>query len=212
MLTKAKIILSMICVIFSSGLLGVDSAVCLANGNTYTLYPEELWIELDVTTEQRKQIDAVIGVAAIAVLKNHKIIKNENTNMMDILKYENLVNDRRMNVNEKISQLLTIDQQSIFDSQLRKQEEAKNLNTLALLNLDLTEQQQPLVLYSLVESQKQIWSIISDKKLSWEARRKKLKSVNAINKLRSLLTETQTVKLKAWSDLLSRFDGRDLYE
>lgn len=194
----------MICMILSSGL-GIDSAICLANENTYRLYPEELWIELDVTTEQRKQIDAIIKTTAIGVLKNHEKIKNTNTNMLDMLKHESLVNDRRINVNEKISQLLTVEQQSIFDSQLRKQEESKDLITMYLLSLDLTEEQQPVVLYSLIESQKQIWSIISDEKLSWEARRRKIKQVNAIDKLHRLLTETQKVKLQSWSDLLSRF-------
>nr|WP_211289849.1 hypothetical protein [Sporomusa silvacetica] len=196
--------------ILSSGLLGIDSAVCLANENTYRLYPEELWIELDVTTEQRKQIDAIIKTAAISVLKNHEKIKNTNINMLDMLKHESLVNDRRINANEKISQLLTVEQQSIFDSQLRKQEESKDLITMYLLSLDLTEEQQPVVLYSLIESQKQVWSIISDEKLSWEARRKKIKQVNAIDKLYRLLTETQKVKLKSWSDLLSRFKREEL--
>ncbi|XFO67734.1 hypothetical protein SPSIL_039530 [Sporomusa silvacetica DSM 10669] len=200
----------MICMILSSGLLGIDSAVCLANENTYRLYPEELWIELDVTTEQRKQIDAIIKTAAISVLKNHEKIKNTNINMLDMLKHESLVNDRRINANEKISQLLTVEQQSIFDSQLRKQEESKDLITMYLLSLDLTEEQQPVVLYSLIESQKQVWSIISDEKLSWEARRKKIKQVNAIDKLYRLLTETQKVKLKSWSDLLSRFKREEL--
>jgi len=199
----------MICMILSSGL-GIDSAICLANENTYRLYPEELWIELDVTTEQRKQIDAIIKMTAIGVLKNHEKIKNTNTNMLDMLKHESLVNDRRINVKEKISQLLTVEQQSIFDSQLRKQEESKDLITMYLLSLDLTEEQQPVVLYSLIESQKQIWSIISDAKLSWEARRKKIKQVNAIDKLHRLLTETQKVKLQSWSDLLSRFSREDL--
>ncbi|MBP2659541.1 MAG: hypothetical protein H6Q69_2573 [Firmicutes bacterium] len=209
MSTKARIIICMICMILSSGL-GIDSAICLANENTYRLYPEELWIELDVTTEQRKQIDAIIKTTAIGVLKNHEKIKNTNTNMLDMLKHESLVNDRRINVNEKISQLLTVEQQSIFDSQLRKQEESKDLITMYLLSLDLTEEQQPVVLYSLIESQKQIWSIISDEKLSWEARRRKIKQVNAIDKLHRLLTETQKVKLQSWSDLLSRFSREDL--
>ncbi|WP_094607370.1 hypothetical protein [Sporomusa silvacetica] len=210
MSTKARIMICMICMILSSGLLGIDSAVCLANENTYRLYPEELWIELDVTTEQRKQIDAIIKTAAISVLKNHEKIKNTNINMLDMLKHESLVNDRRINANEKISQLLTVEQQSIFDSQLRKQEESKDLITMYLLSLDLTEEQQPVVLYSLIESQKQVWSIISDEKLSWEARRKKIKQVNAIDKLYRLLTETQKVKLKSWSDLLSRFKREEL--
>ena len=200
----------MICMILSSGLLGIDAAVCLANENTYRLYPEELWIELDVTTEQRKQIDTIIKAAAISVFKNQEKIKNTNTNMLDILKYESLVNDRRIKVNEKISQLLTIEQQNIFDSQLRKQEESKDQITMYILSLELTEEQQPAVLYSLIESQKQIWSIISNEQLSWEARRKKIKQVNAIDKLQRLLTETQKVKLKSWSDLLSRFQGADL--
>ncbi len=200
----------MICMILSSGLLGIDSTICLAKENTDKLYPEELWIELDVTTEQRKQIDAIIKTAAISVLKNHEKIKNTNINMLDMLKHESLVNDRRINANEKISQLLTVEQQSIFDSQLRKQEESKELITMYLLSLDLTEKQQPVVLYSLIESQKQVWSIISDEKLSWEARRTKIKQVNAIDKLYRLLTETQKVKLKSWSDLLSRFKREEL--
>lgn len=191
-------------IILLYGSLDIDCTTCLAN----QLYREELWIELDVSSEQRKHIDEMIGQAATEVLKNQPNIKN--LSMMDLLEYESMVNDKRNQVNEMISKILTLEQQNVFDDQLEVQEQTRNLSTMSLLSLNLTEKQQPLVLYSLIESQKQIWSIISDKKLSWEARRKKLKKVDAINKLQKLLTKDQINNLKIWSDLLNRFNKQNM--
>lgn len=160
-------------------------------------------MELDVSAEQRKRIDEMIDYAATELLKNQPNLKN--ASMLDLLEFENLVNDRRNRVNEMISKILTIEQQYAFDNQLQIQEQTRDLSTMSLLSLNLTETQQPLVLYSLIGSQKQVWSIISDKKLSWEERRKKLKKVDTINKLQKLLTKDQIDKLKIWSNLLNRF-------
>ncbi|WP_371377724.1 hypothetical protein [Sporomusa aerivorans] len=187
-------------IILLNGALDIGWATCLANQNT--LYSEELWVELDVSAEQRKRIDEMIVQAAKEILKNQPNLKN--ASMLDLLEYESLVSNRRNQVNEMISKILTTEQQSIFDNQLEIQEQTRNLSALSLLSLNLSEKQQPLVLYSLIGSQKQIWSIISDKKLSWEERRKKLKKVNAINKLQQHLSKDQINTLKIWSDLLNR--------
>ncbi|MDF2570544.1 hypothetical protein [Sporomusa sp.] len=198
---RKVIVIIMGCIILLNGALDIGYTTCLASQNR--LCPEELWMELDVSAEQRKRIDEMIDYAATELLKNQPNLKN--ASMLDLLEFENLVNDRRNRVNEMISKILTIEQQYAFDNQLQIQEQTRDLSTMSLLSLNLTETQQPLVLYSLIGSQKQVWSIISDKKLSWEERRKKLKKVDTINKLQKLLTKDQIDKLKIWSNLLNRF-------
>lgn len=199
MLNKKAIILCVICIF--GILFDMNTGSCSANVETSLIYVESIWIGLDVTTEQKNQIDEIIGEAAHDVqnLQTRPITAN----MLDILEYESHLNDRRSIVNDKIMQVLSIEQQDVFNDQLRKQQQSQNLSTAALFNLDLSEKQDLLVIHSLMESQRQVWSIVSDKSLSWEARRKKLNRINIFKNLSSLLTKEQLNDLNLWSESLN---------
>lgn len=178
----------------------MNIGICSENIDTCSIYEETLWISLDVTTEQRKQIDEIISEAARDIKNLQK--KSVITNMSDILEYESLLNDRRSIVNDAIMQVLSVEQQDIFDNQLKKQKQFQNISTVALLNLDFSDKQELLVIKSLMLSQEQIWSIVSDKSLSWEVRRKKLNNINIFAKLAPLLTKTQLNTFNLWGQSL----------
>lgn len=206
MLSKEKTMICIIC--FCCILFDMNSGICSTNVDTCSIYEETLWISLDVTPEQRKQIDEIIGEAGQDVKNIQK--KSVITNMLDIMEYESLLNDRRSRVNDDIMQVLSVEQQNIFDSQLKKQRQSQNISTAGLLNLDFSEKQELLVIQSLMLSQKQVWSIVSDKLLSWEVRRKKLNNINIFANLTPLLTKTQLNALNLWGQSLKLLQRQQL--
>jgi hypothetical protein len=206
MLSKEKTMICIIC--FCCILFDMNIGTCSTNVDTCSIYEETLWISLDVTPEQRKQIDEIIGEAGHDVKNIQK--KSVITNMFDIMEYESLLNDRRSRVNDDIMQVLSVEQQNIFDSQLKKQRQSQNISTAGLLNLDFSEKQELLVIQSLMLSQKQVWSIVSDKSLSWEVRRKKLNNINIFANLTPLLTKTQLNALNLWGQSLKLLQRQQL--
>jgi len=186
----------------------MNLGICSENVDTCSIYEETLWISLDVTPEQKKQIDEIIGEAGRDVRNIQK--KSVITNIFDIMEYESLLNDRRSRVNDDIMQVLSVAQQNIFDSQLKKQRQLQSISTAALLNLDFSEKQELLVIQSLMLSQKQVWSVVSNKSLSWEVRRKKLNNINIFANLTPLLTKTQINALNVWGQSLKLLQRQQL--
>ncbi len=159
-----------------------------------------MWISLDVTAEQRKAIDNIIADAAYSVKDLQK--RSRMDDMLDILEYESLLMDRRTLVNDRIMQVLSVEQQDIFGSQLRRQQQSLSVLATVLFNSDLSEKQEIPVIQSLMLSQGQVWSIVSDKSLSWEVRRKKLNNMNIFKNLSHILTKQQLNNLHLWGDSL----------
>jgi hypothetical protein len=206
MLSKEKTMICIIC--FCCILFDMNLGICSENVDTCSIYEETLWISLDVTPEQKKQIDEIIGEAGRDVRNIQK--KSVITNIFDIMEYESLLNDRRSRVNDDIMQVLSVAQQNIFDSQLKKQRQLQSISTAALLNLDFSEKQELLVIQSLMLSQKQVWSVVSNKSLSWEVRRKKLNNINIFANLTPLLTKTQINALNVWGQSLKLLQRQQL--
>lgn len=198
MLNKKRIMIVLVgicCILFD-----MNIGICSANVDTCSIYVETIWISLDVTTEQQKQIDEIIGEAA----RDVKTLQNRPTldTMVDIVEYESRLNDRRSVVNDRIMQVLSVEQQDIFSRQLQMQQQSQDLSTTALLNLDLSEKQDFLVVQALMASQRQVWSIVSDTSLSWQARRRRLNNINIFMNLSPLLTKKQLNDLNLWSESL----------
>ena len=199
----------MMCIICIYGILfNFSIGSCSANVDTCLVYIETLWISLDTTTEQRKQVDEIIGEAT----RDLKSLEQRSKfgNIFDIMEFESSLNDRRLIVNDKIMQVLSMEQQEMFSSQLKKQQQYQNISTAALLNLDLSESQSLQVLQALITSQKQVWSIVSDRSTSWEARRRKLNNINIFNNISSLLTKKQLIDLNLWSESLKLLQRQSL--
>jgi len=199
MLNKTIILICILCNF--NILFDINIGNCSANVNTCSIYMETLWINLDITMAQQKKIDEIIGAATYDI-NSLQQKPNSISNIFEALEYEKSVNDKRLLVNDQIMQVLSEEQQDIFSSQLKKQEQSQNISTAALLNLDLSEKQSLLVLQVLMKSQNKVWSIVSDKSISWEARRKKINNINVFENISYLLTKKQLIDLNLWNESL----------
>ena len=176
---------------------------CSAHVDVSDMYQEALWINLDLPKEQKEQIDEIILEAD----KQVKAVQRKQ-GIGNLYKFNDLYNyadslgqmkDIRMDANAKIMQLLPYKQRVLFEDQAEESQRLTDKYMVMILNLDLTESQQTAIISSLVKSQQRVWSIVSNTSLSWEKRRKKIKSVNALEVISNQLTKTQRNSWKTWS-------------
>ncbi|HEY3426103.1 MAG TPA: hypothetical protein VGL27_14995 [Negativicutes bacterium] len=190
---KPKEFICIISLIIS--IFGVKCEICSAKVDSSALYQETMWLSLDVSPEKKEQIDQIIAKSNSELKSNQKI--NKFDNMFNLMEYASRVNDQRTIVNDKIMELLSVRQQNIFEDQIETQQQLVATSTIAILGLDLTTKQQTLILNLLIESQQQVWSIISNKSLTWEERKRKLENLNTLMRISSLLTKSQNKDLKS---------------
>jgi hypothetical protein len=189
------------CIMFLKIILG--TGVCSAHIDVSDMYQEALWVNLNLSKEQKERIDGIILEAdrqVKAVQRKQEIGNLYGIN--DLYNYADSLSQMkeiRMEANTKIMQLLPPNQRAIFEDQTEESQRLTDKYMMMILNLDLTESQQTAIISSLIKSQQRVWSIVSNSSLSWEQRRKKLKSVNAIELISNQLTKTQRNTWKEWS-------------
>jgi Spy/CpxP family protein refolding chaperone len=189
------------CIMFLKIILG--TGVCSAHIDVSDMYQEALWVNLNLSKEQKERIDGIILEADRQVKAVQR--KQEIGNLYEINDLYNYADslsqmkEIRMEANTKIMQLLPPNQRAIFEDQTEESQRLTDKYMMMILNLDLTESQQTAIISSLIKSQQRVWSIVSNSSLSWEQRRKKLKSVNAIELISNQLTKTQRNTWKEWS-------------
>lgn len=177
--------------------------VCSAAINTAKLSPEAAWISLDLPLEQRKQIDAIItdALKEASLNTSPKIKSLDFSQMYTLSSYLNEISDARETISDRIMQVLTPQQRRQMESQLDKKNSYRDQTNALLLTLNLTDKQQLIIINSLLQCQRQSLSIVSDQKLSWEDRRKKLEKSNPLRLISRVLTKTQLTDMTIWSKL-----------
>jgi hypothetical protein len=205
-LGRTKTFIFFVCIVISMSILsGCERKQDKAHA-TYSdvseIYQEALWINLDVNTEQRKQIDEIIAAA----YQQMKVIQKEQKNgisrisidMFTLISYLTQVNDIRMSTNSKIMPLLSPKQRSIFESQLEHSQDLTEQLMVGFLALDLSETQQVVIANLLLKGHNQVWSIVANKSLSWEERRAKLNNVKTLKRINKL-TKNQLAVFSGWT-------------
>jgi hypothetical protein len=205
-LGRTKTFIFFVCIVISISILSgcerkQDNAYT-ANSNVSEIYQEALWINLDVNTEQRKQIDEIIAAA----YQQTKVLQKEQKNgisrssidMFTLISYLTQVNDIRMSTNSKIMPLLSPKQRSIFESQLEHSQDLTEQLMVGFLALDLSETQQVVIANLLLKGHNQVWSIVANKSLSWEERRAKLNNVKTLKRINKL-TKNQLAVFSGWT-------------
>lgn len=193
------------CIVFFEIIFG--SGICSAHIDVSEMYQEALWVNLDLEQEQKDQIDKII-VEADNQVKDiqrkqgigtlYKI--NDFYNFADSL---SKMKDIRIDANHKIMKLLPSNQKALFEAQSEETQRLTEKYIMMILELDLSEDQQTVIMNSLLKSQQGVWAIVSNTSLSWEKRRQKIKNINALELISSKLTKKQTAIWKTWNKSLN---------
>lgn len=195
----------LVCLLLLINLWGISAGQC--SNFTTDITEETLWISLDVSPQQKKQIDAIIAESYSQVKKFHKKQGSNNiydfNNLFILLQYTSTMNDIRKSTSDRIMQVLDTKQKLEFEKQLQQVKDASYKSTVLMLSLDLTDTQKKLVVTSLLKTQKKIWEILSRKSSSWEEKRKKLNRINKLQIVSAKLSKEQRTKMAQWNIMFS---------
>lgn len=195
----------LVCLLLLINLWGVSAGQC--SNFTTDITEETLWISLDVSQQQKKQIDAIIAESYSQVKKIHKKQGSNDiydfNNLFILLQYTSKMNDIRKSTSDRIMQVLDTKQKLEFEKQLQQVQDASYKSTVLMLSLDLTDTQKKLVVTSLLKTQKKIWEILSRKSSSWEEKRKKLNRINKLQIVSAKLSKEQRTKMAQWNIMFS---------
>lgn len=197
--------ISIICLLMVLNLLGVSIGQC--SSFTTDITEESLWISLDVSEQQKKQIDTIISESYSQVKKIQKKQGSNNiydfNNLFILLQYTSKMNDMRKTTSDRILQVLDAKQKPHFEKQLQEVQDASYKSTAMMLSLELTDAQKKLVVISLLKTQKKIWETIAKKSNSWEEKRKKLNRINKLQMISAKLSKEQRTKMAQWNIMFS---------
>jgi hypothetical protein len=186
-------------------LLGVSIGQC--SSFTTDITEESLWISLDVSEQQKKQIDTIISESYSQVKKIQKKQGSNDiydfNNLFILLQYTSKMNDMRKTTSDRILQVLDAKQKPHFEKQLQEVQDASYKSTAMMLSLELTDAQKKLVVISLLKTQKKIWETIAKKSNSWEEKRKKLNRINKLQIISAKLSKEQRTKMAQWNIMFS---------
>lgn len=195
----------LVCLLLLINLWGISAGQC--SNFTTDITEETLWISLDVSPQQKKQIDAIIAESYSQVKKFHKKQGSNDiydfNNLFILLQYTSTMNDIRKSTSDRIMQVLDTKQKLEFEKQLQQVKDASYKSTLLMLSLDLTDTQKKLVVTSLLKTQKKIWEILSRKSSSWEEKRKKLNRINKLQIVSAKLSKEQRTRMAQWNIMFS---------
>lgn len=195
----------LVCLLLIINLWGISAGQC--SNFTTDITEETLWISLDVSPQQKKQIDAIIAESYSQVKKFHKKQGSNDiydfNNLFILLQYTSTMNDIRKSTSERIMQVLDAKQKLEFEKQLQQVKDASYKSTVLMLSLDLTDTQKKLVVTSLLKTQKKIWEILSRKSSSWEEKRKKLNRINKLQIVSAKLSKEQRTRMAQWNIMFS---------
>lgn len=195
----------LVCLLLLINLWGVSAGQC--SNFTTDITEETLWISLDVSPQQKKQIDAIIAESYSQVKKFHKKQGSNDiydfNNLFILLQYTSKMNDIRKSTSDRIMQVLDTKQKLEFEKQLQQVNDASYKSTVLMLSLDLTDTQKKLVVTSLLKTQKKIWEILSRKSSSWEEKRKKLNRINKLQIVSAKLSKEQRTRMAQWNIMFS---------
>jgi hypothetical protein len=189
------------CIVFLEIIFGFG--ICSAHIDISEMYQEALWVNLNLPQEQRDQVDAIIVEADKQVKDIQK--KQGISSLYGVDDLYNLADslsqmkDVRTDASNKIMQLLPPNQRALFEDQAEESQNLTEKYMMMILELDLSEDQQTVIVNSLLKSQQGVWAIVSNTSLPWEKRRQKLKSINAIELISNKLTKKQTSIWKTWN-------------
>lgn len=194
----------MICLLVLINLLEVSTGQC--SSFTTDITEEALWISLDVSEQQKKQIDAIISESYSQVKKIQKKQGSNDlydfNNLFILLQYTSKMNDIRKTTSERIMQVLDVKQKPDFEKQLQQVQDASYKSTAMMLSLELTDTQKKIVVISLLKTQKKIWETIA-KKSAWEEKRKKLNRINKLQIISAKLSKEQRTRMAQWNIMFS---------
>ncbi|WP_312198888.1 hypothetical protein [Anaerospora hongkongensis] len=195
----------LVCLLLLINLWGISAGQC--SNFTTDITEETLWISLDVSPQQKKQIDAIIAESYSQVKKFHKKQGSNDiydfNNLFILLQYTSTMNDIRKSTSDRIMQVLDTKQKLEFEKQLQQVKDASYKSTVLMLSLDLTDTQKKLVVTSLLKTQKKIWEILSRKSSSWEEKRKKLNRINKLQIVSAKLSKEQRTRMAQWNIMFS---------
>lgn len=195
----------LVCLLLLINLWGVSAGQC--SNFTTDITEETLWISLDASQQQKKQIDAIIAESYSQVKKFHKKQGSNDiydfNNLFILLQYTSKMNDIRKSTSDRIMQVLDTKQKLEFEKQLQQVQDASYKSTVLMLSLDLTDTQKKLVVTSLLKTQKKIWEILSRKSSSWEEKRKKLNRIDKLKIVSAKLSKEQRTKMAQWNIMFS---------
>jgi len=198
---KVKICISIVCLLIATNICGIPPGQCAAAAADIT--EETLWINLEVSEQQKKQIDTIILEAYSQVKRIEKNQKSTDlynfNNIFVLLQYTSKMNDIRKNTSDSIMQILNTQQRNVFEDQLEQVQATSRKSTAMMLSLDLTDNQKKLIVVSLLKTQKKIWSTIANQSSSWEQKRKKLNRINKLQIISAKLSKDQRTMMAQWN-------------
>lgn len=185
---------------------GINPNSCLADVESSQIYPETVWLSLDLPKETQDKIDTIL-VESYTQRKNiwSKQDRSVTYGFNELSSYDdfNKINEIRTKSAEKIMELLSLEEKRIVKNKLEKYSQLAEDTLLMVLGLDLSMAQQKSIVNSLLEDQQRIACIVSDKTFSWEERRRELKNCNVLELFSPVLNREQLTILTEWDKSLT---------
>lgn len=203
MLSRTKNLFYGICIVILGILMNPHD--CFAYIESSQIYPETVWISLDLPKEVRDKIDDIL-------VESYTKRKNIWSNQDDRVAYAfnelssdgdfNKINEIKKKSGEKIKELLSSEEKNKVEDKIEKCSQLAEETLLLMLGLDLSIKQQEIITHSLLEDQQQVACIVADKSFSWEERREKLKKRNVLRLISFTLDKEQLATVTEWDNSL----------
>lgn len=203
MLSMVKKVLYIVCMVILGNAMNPND--CLAYIEPSQIYPETVWISLDLPKETREKIDNIL-VESYTQRKNIWSKQDSSVayafNELSSDGDFNKINEVKKKSGEKIKALLSLEEKNKVEDKIEKCSQLAEETLLLMLSLDLSIRQQEMITHSLLEDQQQIARIVADESFSWEERREKLKNRNVLQLINLTLNKEQLARVTEWDNSL----------
>lgn len=203
MLSMVKKVLYIVCMVILGNAMNPND--CLAYIEPSQIYPETVWISLDLPKETREKIDNIL-VESYTQRKNIWSKQDSSVayafNELSSDGDFNKINEVKKKSGEKIKALLSLEEKNKVEDKIEKCSQLAEETLLLMLSLDLSIRQQEMITHSLLEDQQQIARIVADESFSWEERREKLKNRNVLQLINLTLNKEQLTRVTEWDNSL----------
>lgn len=195
-------------------LLNSNMAFCTPRNYSCDLYEEEAWMNLNVSEKDRSKIDEIIlkhddemkafmddGEHLQRPRKISDELRGElqEVSVIKLLDTMQKIDSIRKNIHWEMISYLSPGQQETLDSLLdRREARVTSISMAMMAALALDDSQMEPIISQMLLCQKQIWSIVSDTKLSWEQRKEKMQKIRTLQLVSNHFTKQQQAVFDAY--------------
>lgn len=203
MLSRITKVLYIICMVILGNVMNPNG--CFAYIEASAIYPETVWISLDLPKETQDKIDMIL---LQSYQQRKEIWSNQDSqvaygfNELSSNEDFNRINKIKKKSAEKIMELLSSEEKKSIENKLKECSELAEETLLMVLGLDLSLKQQDIITHSLLADQQRVAAIVANQSISWEERRSQLKTGNVLELISDPLKSEQLMMLTQWDKSL----------